>query len=125
MSQISSAVDHPPHYQSVSPIGLPILKALNLGDEILALECIEAIEALEKFDHWPFSRLSAVKYLWRVGQKGDAVEDLRKAQWYLQRFATSDNGYFDRDFSRIQEAIVMIDAQILKLELNQVNSQNG
>lgn len=47
MSQIPSTVDHPPHYQSVSLIGLPILRVLNLGNEILSLECIEAIETLE------------------------------------------------------------------------------
>ena len=26
----------------------------------------------------------AVKYLWRAGLKGDAVEDLRKAAFYIQ-----------------------------------------
>jgi hypothetical protein len=26
-----------------------------------------------------------VKYLWRAGLKGDAVEDLNKAKWYIER----------------------------------------
>lgn len=28
---------------------------------------------------------NAVKYLWRAGNKGDHIEDLRKAAWYVQR----------------------------------------
>jgi hypothetical protein len=28
---------------------------------------------------------SAVKYLWRAGLKGDAIEDLLKARWYIDR----------------------------------------
>lgn len=30
-------------------------------------------------------RLTAIKYLSRTGYKGDALEDLKKAQWYLNR----------------------------------------
>jgi hypothetical protein len=26
-----------------------------------------------------------MKYLWRAGEKGDALTDLRKARWYLDR----------------------------------------
>jgi len=28
---------------------------------------------------------NAVKYIWRADEKGKAVEDLKKAVWYLQR----------------------------------------
>jgi hypothetical protein len=125
MGQPLDTVDHPLHYQSASPIGLPILRALNLGDEILKLECIEAIETLESDARWPFSKLNAIKYLWRVGQKGNSVEDLRKAAWYFQRYLDRDQAPNIRIAMRVHSAIVMIDAQILKLELNQVNSQNG
>lgn len=47
----------------------------------LAVEPIDAIEA------WGLGyRLgSAVKYIARAGRKGPAVEDLRKAQWFLAR----------------------------------------
>jgi hypothetical protein len=30
-------------------------------------------------------RLTALKYMSRIGYKGDALEDLKKAQWYLNR----------------------------------------
>jgi hypothetical protein len=30
-------------------------------------------------------RLSALKYLSRAGHKGEALEDYRKAQWFINR----------------------------------------
>lgn len=45
------------------------------------IECIDVIE------HWPHNIGAAVKYLWRAGLKpgADAVTDLRKSLWYIQR----------------------------------------
>ena len=62
-------VSHPPHYTSGpvhSACGLPI-------------ECIDVVE------HMGFRVGNVVKYLWRAGKKGSALEDARKAQWYLTR----------------------------------------
>jgi hypothetical protein len=28
---------------------------------------------------------NAIKYLWRAGEKGDVIEDLKKARWYVDR----------------------------------------
>lgn len=55
-------VNHPPHYTG-HPSGL---------------ECIEVVR------HMGFNLGNAVKYIWRADLKGDAVEDLRKAVFYLQ-----------------------------------------
>ncbi len=58
-------VDHPAHYTQ-GPI--------------------EVIDALESF--FPgvdFHKASAMKYIARAGHKGDEVEDLRKAAWFLAR----------------------------------------
>jgi hypothetical protein len=55
-------VNHPPHYK-----GHPS-----------AVECIEITR------HFNYNRGNAIKYIWRAGQKGDEIEDLRKAVWYLQ-----------------------------------------
>ena len=43
------------------------------------------IEAIEVTEHMTFCIGNAVKYLWRAGLKGDAVEDLEKARWYIER----------------------------------------
>lgn len=59
----SSRVDHPAHYNQ-HPSGV---------------ECIDIVE------HFNFNIGNAVKYIWRAGLKGDAIEDLEKARWYLSR----------------------------------------
>lgn len=60
---MSESVDHPAHYNS-HPSGV---------------ECIDIVE------HFGFNVGNAIKYLWRAGLKGDAIEDLKKAAWYCQR----------------------------------------
>lgn len=60
---MSDAINHPRHYTS-HPAGI---------------ECIDVIE------HFPCNVANAVKYLWRCGLKGDRIEDLRKALWYMER----------------------------------------
>lgn len=59
----SPSVDHPPHYTE-HPSGV---------------ECIAITE------HFNFCLGNAIKYIWRAGLKGDAVEDLKKARWYIDR----------------------------------------
>jgi hypothetical protein len=60
---LSDPVNHPPHY-TAHPSGV---------------ECIDIVE------HFDFNIGNAIKYLWRQGLKGDSVEDLRKAAWYVNR----------------------------------------
>jgi hypothetical protein len=62
-------VNHPPHYSSD-------IKCKNCGTKI---DCIDIIENM------PFPKGSAIKYLWRAGKKNDAIEDLKKAIWYINR----------------------------------------
>lgn len=57
------AVNHPKHYTS-HPSGV---------------ECIQVTE------HMGFNLGNAVKYIWRADLKADALEDLKKAEWYIQR----------------------------------------
>ena len=56
-------VAHPPHY-TAHPSGI---------------ECIQITE------HMGFNLGNAVKYLWRCDLKQDAIEDLKKARWYIER----------------------------------------
>lgn len=62
---IGDPVEHPPHY-TMGPV--------------------EVIDALESF--FPgvdFHKANAIKYLARAGHKGDELEDLKKARWYVDR----------------------------------------
>lgn len=60
---VPDVVNHPPHYTS-HPSGI---------------ECIQITE------HMGFNLGNAVKYVWRADLKNDAIEDLKKAVWYIQR----------------------------------------
>lgn len=60
---MTNPVNHPPHY-TAHPSGV---------------ECIQITE------HMGFCLGNAIKYIWRADLKGDAIEDLRKARWYLDR----------------------------------------
>jgi hypothetical protein len=56
-------VNHPRHY-TAHPSGV---------------ECIQITE------HMGFNLGNSVKYIWRADLKADAIEDLKKARWYLDR----------------------------------------
>lgn len=56
-------VDHPSHYTS-HPSGI---------------ECIQITE------HMSFNLGNAFKYIWRCDLKHDAIEDLKKARFYIDR----------------------------------------
>jgi hypothetical protein len=43
------------------------------------------IQCIQVTEHLNFCRGNAVKYIWRAGLKGCAIEDLKKARWYLDR----------------------------------------
>jgi hypothetical protein len=60
---MTDVVNHPPHYMS-HPSGV---------------ECITITE------HMGFNLGNAIKYVWRADLKADAIEDLRKAAWYINR----------------------------------------
>ena len=60
---MTDPVNHPPHYTE-HPSGI---------------ECIQITE------HMSFNLGNAVKYIWRADLKGDAIQDLEKAAWYIAR----------------------------------------
>jgi hypothetical protein len=43
------------------------------------------VECIQITEHMSFCLGNAVKYIWRADEKNDAVEDLRKAKWYIER----------------------------------------
>jgi hypothetical protein len=59
-------VNHPEHYTNSSS----------------GIECIDITENMN------FCLGNAVKYIWRADLKGNPIEDLKKAVWYLEREIT-------------------------------------
>ena len=49
------------------------------------IEHPSGVECIEITEHMNFCVGNAIKYLWRAGLKGEQVEDLRKARWYIDR----------------------------------------
>ena len=43
------------------------------------------VECIQITEHMNFCLGNAVKYIWRAGLKGESLEDLRKARWYIER----------------------------------------
>ena len=61
-------VNHPPHYKVGGIETIDYMKAKSTPEEFKG-----------------HLRLTAIKYLSRTGYKDDALQDLKKAQWYLNR----------------------------------------
>ena len=65
-------VNHPAHYAS--------------GD----IQCIDAIRAsMSKLEYEGFLKGNLIKYTWRYRKKG-GLQDLQKANWYLDRLIKSN-----------------------------------
>jgi len=43
------------------------------------------IECIQVTEHMGFNLGNAIKYIWRCDLKQDAIEDLKKAKWYIER----------------------------------------
>ena len=67
---MTDPINHPAHYTQAG-----------------GLECIDVLDALGVSDD--FCRGNAIKYLWRMYDKGTALEDAKKARWYIDRLIKS------------------------------------
>lgn len=61
------------------PEGDPVNHPAHYTKHPSGIECIQITE------HMGFCLGNAVKYIWRADLKNDAIEDLRKAKWYIDR----------------------------------------
>ena len=43
------------------------------------------VECIQITEHMGFCLGNAIKYIWRADEKGNDIEDLRKAKWYIER----------------------------------------
>jgi len=49
------------------------------------------IECIQITEHMDFLTGNAIKYLWRAAMKGDKINDLEKAKWYIQRIIDKED----------------------------------
>lgn len=69
-------------------------------------------QPIEVIENWSLCHHLAcvVKYLARAGRKGDALEDLKKAEWYLEREIDRFHGPFNKC------SLSVIDTPFISLE---------
>jgi len=60
-------VNHPPHYKNIPAL----------------CNCGKAIECIDITRHMNFNLGNAMKYIWRADYKGNKIQDLQKAIFYL------------------------------------------
>lgn len=70
---MSDPVNHPPHYCQGGVECITVLEQLGIARD--------------------YCRGNAIKYLWRMADKGKALEDAKKAQWYVNRLV----GYLESE----------------------------
>lgn len=75
--EVDDPVNFPKHYRS-NPSGI---------------ECIDVAR------HFNFCLGNALKYIWRADLKGNALEDLKKARWYLDDEIKRRESNFDKPSS--------------------------
>jgi len=59
------------------------------------------VECITITEHMSFTLGNAVKYIWRADAKGDAINDLSKAVWYLEREITRRKALADMENARL------------------------
>jgi len=67
---VADSVNHPPHYQAST---------------VEAIDFIESVIADAPHMVLAYLQGQVLKYIIRMWLKGNALEDARKAEWYLQR----------------------------------------
>jgi len=77
---MTDMVNNPPHYNNPTP-------SSENCDSVETIDAIEAMMTPQGFQD--YCRGNAVKYLSRCQGKGTYQQDLKKAQWYLNRALAS------------------------------------
>ena len=99
---LSDNVNHPDHYTMSMPA--------------VQIECIDFSRNMS------FCQGNAFKYVWRAGHKDDAVEDLQKAIWYLQRATVYSMGtYLLHQWEYVHEKLFNTLSPVGKRRLNILN----
>jgi hypothetical protein len=66
--KLSSVINHPAHYNELNAV---------------CKECDHPIECIDVVREMVFNLGNAIKYIWRCDLKGNPIENLKKAIWYL------------------------------------------
>lgn len=126
-SRTQRQIAHPDRYQGASDYGIPFLLLLGLSENYVHKECIAVIDDPSGM-YADFSMGSALKYLWRLGEKHPFPEwakkyfrrfylfqvkqDMQKAAWYLRNYAAKlDDSLFRTNCYKVAHCLSSITAE--------------
>lgn len=78
-ARVEAATRHAPAVRQQASVKSDPVNPAHYLQHPSGVQCIDITE------HMTFNLGNSVKYIWRADHKGDAVEDLKKARWYLDR----------------------------------------
>ena len=78
-SNLDDTIGYTPKTPPIGKIKDPVDNPSHYTDHPSGIECIQITE------HMTFNLGNALKYIWRCDLKKDAIEDLKKARWYIDR----------------------------------------
>lgn len=82
-------------------------------------ECIDVMVDLfgiEEVKNW--CKITAFKYLWRLGEKDDVIQEAKKCNWYLNKFIELENQSRKTLSNNIQEYTPLITQEEINMILN-------
>lgn len=78
----------------------PVNRPKHYTEHPSGVECIQITE------HMGFNLGNAIKYIWRADLKNDALEDLKKAEWYIRReISKRSYGQTTMEYVKLQEVM--------------------
>lgn len=81
---MADVVNHPSHYTQ--------------GE----VECIDAIKASMSVKEFAgYLKGNCIKYIWRYMDKSNPLEDLKKAQWYLNKLIEFTEEQIEKEFNDV------------------------
>ena len=95
----------------------------NSGD-ISCMDAIIAAYGIEEAKIWV--KITAFKYLWRLGKKDEALQEIGKAKWYLNKLAELENTTKKENFETTKRTkSLLTDEEFNKIISNDKNEYYG
>ena len=89
----------------------------NSGD-ISCMDAIIAAYGIEEAKIW--AKITAFKYLWRLGKKDEVLQEIGKAKWYLDKFVELENSIKEEK----NKAAKRVESLLTDEEFNRIISNN-
>lgn len=94
----------------------------NSGD-ISCMDAIIAAYGIEEAKIWV--KITAFKYLWRLGKKDAVLQEIGKAKWYLDELAKLENKTKEKLKEKTRTESLLTDEEFNKIISNTIDKCDG